>query len=76
MGVSPTMMSAYTVHVWRTRIIVCTHLLGRRYEENEEGGQELVGKELGVYFRQRTSVGSAAQRPARAAQCVLRMLRI
>ena len=26
MGVSPTMMSAYTVHVWRTRIIVCTNL--------------------------------------------------
>ena len=26
MGVSPTMMSAYTVHVYRTRIIVCTNL--------------------------------------------------
>ena len=26
LGVSPTMMNAYTVHVWRTRIIVCTNL--------------------------------------------------
>ena len=26
MGVSPTMMSAYTLHTWRTRIIICTNL--------------------------------------------------
>ena len=26
LGVSPTMMSAYEVHTWRTRIIVSTNL--------------------------------------------------
>jgi len=26
MGVSPTMMSAYTIHTWKVRIVVCTNL--------------------------------------------------